>query len=571
MSEGNRLRQLLQDIQGKLVRLGATNRARWEIFSLDTEMSQGQFVSRLASFGISIKPQDAATLWRASGIAGDTIKFSDFIKFLNANSSSIPDAVSTMSPPQSSASLIDAMRSNTRTLLTKFIEMDPSTTGTITYRAFSDICNWFSSTENQNSIWKIVSRYDPQNTGNFPYFYFLADLCSNGARGGSNMSKRPPQLDVGYSDQNQSGSSFSQFAPPPIDTYSPTQINRSNYSPYSPSQSPNRHDFSPQSPPQSNRSDFSPYSPSQSSRSDFSPYSSGKLSSSRDSLNYDNYNNYNPSTSPNRLNNYSPTDSDSFSNLKLNSSSHTSPKYNVNSNSNYRRSASGGRGRLDPAIFGDNGAMQNNTANSSSGGRGRLDPSIFGQRPTSDGLPEQIVKHADDYVNAEHVEGLTPNQLIELISKQVSRLYRGSKQCFTKWRGPKHDFLDANDIRDGLARDANILIPLSDLQVIVNQYKGPMTMSTFVRMLGDGSRFALNNSSIEGMKKTTEDEAALIRIADQIIGTQWEEMVIRSGSVEDIVKEFEAMGVYTNEDDVNRLTSKLGRMGFINAIKARIV
>lgn len=561
MSEGNRLRQLLQDIQGKLTRLGATNRARWDVFSPDTEISQSQFVSRLSSFGINVPPQDAATLWRASGIASDTMKFSDFIKFLQANSSSIPDAVSTMAPPQSGASLIDAMRSNTRALLTKFIEMDPSTTGSITYRAFSDICNWFSSIDNQSFIRKIVSRYDPQNTGNFPYFYFLADLCSNN---GFSMNKRPPQLDVSYSDQ-QSPSGFSQFAPPPIETYSPSQMRRSNYSQYSPSQTPNRGDYSPYSPSQANRSDFKPYSPNQPNYSDFSPYSN--KSPIRESNNYNN--NYSPSRS-NGPNNYSMSDSDSFSNLKINSPSQSSPKFNTNPNTNYRKSASGGRGRLDPAIFGEN-SKQNNAATTSSGGRGRLDPSIFGQRPINDGVPEQPIKHADDYVNAERVEGLTPNQLIELISKQVSRLYRGSKQCYTRWRGAKHDLLDANDIRDGLARDANILVPLSDLQVIVNQYKGPMAMSTFVRMLGDGSRFALTNSSIEGMKKTTEDEAALIKIADQIIGTQWEDMVIRSGSVEDIVKGFESMSVYTNEDDVNRLTAKLGRMGFVNAIRARIV
>ena len=567
MSEGNRLRQLLQDIQGKLSRLGATNRARWEVFSPDTEMSQRQFVSRLASFGINVPPQDAATLWHASGIPTDTMKFSDFIKFLQANSSSIPDAFSTIAPPQSGTSLIDAMRSNTRTLLTKFIEMDPSTTGTITYRAFSDICNWFSSTDNQNSIRKIIYRYDPQNTGNFPYFYFLADLCSNGSKG-FGMSKKPPQLDVGYSEQNQSGSAFSQFAPPPIETYSPTQVRRSNYSQYSPAQSANRSDYSPYSPSQSNRSDFSPYSPSQSNRSDFAPYSNKSPSAYDNS--YDNFNAYGSPRSSKGQSNYSLTESDNYSNIKLNSPSQ-SPKYNTSPSINYRRSASGGRGRLDPAIFGENTSMQNKAATTSSGGRGRLDPSIFGQRPVNDGVPEQPIKHADDYVNAERVEGLTPNQLIELISKQVSRLYRGSKQCFTRWRGSKHDFLDANDIRDGLARDANILVPLSDLQVIVNQYKGPMAMSTFVRMLGDGSRFALNNSSIEGMKKTTEDEASLIRIADQIIGTQWEDMVIRSGSVEDIVKGFESMGVYTNEEDVNRLTAKLGRMGFVNAIRARIV
>lgn len=522
MTDGTRLRQLLLNIQHKLTRLGSNNRARWEAFSPDTQMSQSQFISRLSIFGINIPPQDAATLWRATNILSETMQFSDFIKFLQAESFSIPSDYSVSSPSQSNFSLLESMRDNIPTLVSKFLEMDPLTSGTITHRAFSEVCSWFANSDDQIPIRKLLAKYDPQNTGNFPYFYFLGDLCSANNRSiDFNMSnQRVPQSPYSEVSQRSPGASYSQYAPPPLDSFSPG--NRQNYSPRQPNS---------------------------------------------------------PSFSPRDTNNYlsTPKKTDACDKLKS-SLSHSSINFYQNSpsapsqNDYYkegRRTASGGRGRLDPTIFHECNSSPK-IYGTSSGGRGRLDPSIFGHPPQAESMPEQPIKHADDYVNAERVEGLTPNQLIELISKQVSRVSRGSRQCYAKWRGSTHDYLDANDLRDGLARDANILVPLRDLQLVIRQYGGPMTMSSFVRMLGDGGKFAESNSSIDGMKKATEDEAALIRIADQVIGTQWENMVIKSPRTEDIVKGFESMGVYTNEEDIQRLTSKLGKIGFVDAIKARI-
>jgi hypothetical protein len=209
---------------------------------------------------------------------------------------------------------------------------------------------------------------------------------------------------------------------------------------------------------------------------------------------------------------------------------------------------SGGRGRLDPAIFGDSG--KHSSSGESSGSRGRLDPAIFGERRVSDALPEQEVQHADDVLGAERVDGLTITQLM-------------------RWKGP-HALLDANDIRDGLARDANILVPLRDLQVIVAQYGGTMNLSAFVRMLGDGAKFAEQTSSIEGVQKATEEEAQLTRIADQVIGTEWETVILRSRTADDIVRGLARYGIEVQETVMHTLTSKIGKTGLVDAIKARM-
>ena len=95
-------------------------------------------------------------------------------------------------------------------------------------------------------------------------------------------------------------------------------------------------------------------------------------------------------------------------------------------------------------------------------------------------------------------------------------------------------------------------------------------MSAFVRMLGDGAKYAEDISSIDGMKKTTEDEAMLIRIADQAVGTKWEDAVLYSRSAEDIVHSFAKLGINANENDIRLLTSKYGLVGFVDAIKARM-
>jgi hypothetical protein len=225
-------------------------------------------------------------------------------------------------------------------------------------------------------------------------------------------------------------------------------------------------------------------------------------------------------------------------------------------------SGSGGRGALDPAIFGD--SVRRRSSGEGSGGRGHLDPAIFGARRPTEDLPEQPRMSADDVAGAEAVDGLTPNQLMSMISRQVARISRGSKQVYNKWRGPR-DLLDAESLRD-----ANIRVPLRDLQVITTQYGGPMSLSAFVRMLGDGAKFADQSASIDALQRATEDEATLIKIADQVVGNDWQDVILRSRTAEDVVRGLSRYGIRVTESEIWTLMSKLGKTGLVDAIRARI-
>ena len=593
MSDGQRLRQLLTDIQRTISRLGATNRDRWMVFSPDTELTQQQFATRLSAFGISIRPQDVATLWRATDVPSDRMQFGDFVRFLQTEAIKIRElAPSTVSPHD----LLDSMRGNRRAVLMKFVEADPSTTGLVGYRAFADVCSWFGSADNQSDVRQLIERYDPSNSGSVEYFEFMADLCRGDLPSPSSPYKSSPKANVQVeSPRRENPRLDTSFARSPGRGYNTAGGGRTRLdpalfgegTPRSPgSGSGGRGRLDPaifgEGPPKSPSGESSggrgrldpaifgqgpqrsPGAESSGGRGRLdpaifgqgTPRSPGGESGGRGRLDPAIFGEGPPK---------SPSGESSGGRGRLD------PAIFGQGTPRSPGGGSGGRGRLDPTIFGEGPSRSgmSSSGESSGGGRGRLDPSIFGQRSTRDDLPEQPVQHADDFVGAERMDGLTPTQLVEVIAKQVSRVSRGSKQCYTKWRGT-NDLLDANDIRDGLARDANILVPLRDLQLIVSHYGGPMSMSTFVRMLGDGARYADQNSTIAGVKRASEDEAALLRIADQVIGTQWETMVLRARNAEEIARGFSAMGVHVSETEIGTLTSKLGKTGLVDAIKARI-
>jgi len=458
----------------KISALGNTNKNRWDIFSVDNEMSVMQFSNRLQALGLNVSPQYVATLWRATGINTDRMQFGDFIKFLQATSIKNTTDSDNFLP----ISISNVLNTNKRQLLSKIIESDPKMTGFISYRALSEALSWFGL-ESRQDILQLAQKYDPDDSGNFRYFQFFSDLCY-----GDSVPTVPP--------------TSSRAPAPPIDV--------------SFARSPER--------------DISTDSYSYSSRS-YQPSS--------------------PKSPPSARSNYDDTQS----------------RFSIQNE--YQSSSSGGRGKLDPAIFG----QRSQGTGSSGGGRGKLDPAIFGQKPTIQAPPEQPVFNADECKSAERVEGLTPAQLIELISKQVGRLFKTSKHAYNKWRG-NNDVLTSDDLRNGLAREANILISKYELEIIMGQYGGPLRLSSFVRMLSDGSNYAEQHKSVGGMRKTTEDEAALIRIAEQLSGNEWEEILLKSNSMYDVARGLAALGVETSMEELTSLSSKLGKTGLYNSLKSRI-
>jgi Ca2+-binding EF-hand superfamily protein len=523
MSESKRRRQILQSIQSRILTLGNSNRDRWNIFSIEPEITIEQFCQRIGALGISIEPHEILTLWRAVGISNDTMQFADFVRFLQASSEDICGCED--SSVKRSKNISEIFGTNYKRLLGKFAESDPTITGFITHRAFNDIAAWYGLT-NRSDIRMIVQKYD-DGSGNITYFQFIADLCYDSfSPPQERRAPPPPSIDTSFS------TSFESFTSSPISpcqSYQPQSGSELRYTPQL-QRSPRRNDCD-----DSFSRDQDIYPPQ------------------REMLNhsYDGY-----ATPPRRSPKPVP-----FTSPRRNDSRY-SPRLSGGSPS------SGGRGKLDPEIFGQYSPRSPPTS-PSSGGRGKLDPAIFGEKPVIQTVIEQPEFNADDCVNAERINGLTPAQLIELISKQVGKHFRRGKQAYIKWRG-KDDLLTANDIRNGLAKDANIVVPLRDINVVMNQYGGPFSLSTFIRMLSDGASLAENKKSPGGMRQITENEAAIIRIAEQVHGNEWEIVVAKARNAEEMCRGLKNLGIRVSQDDIRVLMAKLGRSGLIKAINMHL-
>jgi hypothetical protein len=215
--------------------------------------------------------------------------------------------------------------------------------------------------------------------------------------------------------------------------------------------------------------------------------------------------------------------------------------------------------RSRPAIL-DRKMIQGFDSQPRGGGRGKLDPAIFGHRPPLDSPPKSRRLSADEVVGAKPLAGLPAGELLRAIPRLVCRCAKSLKDCYQRWRG-MHELLTAEDIRDGLALDAKVLVPLTDIDALLTNYGGPMTVSAFVRMISDGSRSGT---------PPTDDEAAIIAIAAKLRGEKWADIIFASTCVEDIVLGFEQEGIEVSEQEIRLLTSKLGRTGLVSALQARL-
>jgi hypothetical protein len=155
--------------------------------------------------------------------------------------------------------------------------------------------------------------------------------------------------------------------------------------------------------------------------------------------------------------------------------------------------------------------------------------------------------------------GVSQEELRGHIARAVGRQGKTNRDCYHRWRGA-HELLTAEDIRDGLARDAGLLVATEEVEALIELYGGPMTLSTFVRMLGECSPAPAE----------TEDGAAISKIAGRLRGDRWEEIILRSTSVEDICLGFAREGIAVQEPEITLLISKLGRIGFVTALRARM-
>lgn len=227
------------------------------------------------------------------------------------------------------------------------------------------------------------------------------------------------------------------------------------------------------------------------------------------------------------------------------------------------------RSNLDSDIFA--GLWKKGNTNPSytarGGGRGKLDPLIFGEKPLSRMKFEQKQLEADECKNAKTINGLSNSQISSLITKNVGRAFRGSKHAYEKWRGSE-ELLTPSNLRNGLARDCNIILPLDSLSQITSSYGINISHSGFVRMLADGAKYSQDTSNHP--TELTVDEVALRKIAQEIHGNEWEDIILHSRSVEDIVRGLDSIDITVDPSEIRLLTSKLGKTGLIEAIHAKL-
>ncbi|EAY10726.1 hypothetical protein TVAG_364510 [Trichomonas vaginalis G3] len=508
MSQEQRLRRSLKQIQTKILSLGPTNKARWTVFSTNSDMSVAQFARRMATYGIMLTSADVTAMWKLSGLNSQQLTFKDFENLLKADIPSSPtsspskqkkdspiprpklagpvidDNDDVQTPTSTAIDNIQAMLcSCRRALLMKCLDNDPKTTGRISKKQFIDNCLWFG-TSDQDTVTSITNSLDEDHTGFVNYMAFVDFLCG--------MSTETESSSVVRSSVASSNEMYQQKS---------------------------------QSPP-----------PQQSS-----PKELPKI----------------PPTPP-RI--YSPRSYDTFASpSKLVAENSEEDTFDLpSSTSQYQK---------DELIFGEYATRRIGGSAENLGPRRNLDPTIFGSKPSYDPVPRQRLLSADEVRNAEVVGNLPPGKAVELISQKVFKFFHTSKQAFSKWR--QDDLLSADDLRDGLARDCGVKFPREDIAFIVQHYGGPMNISTFARMLSDGNRLTELNRSPNGRVRETEDEEMINDIAGQIRRDGWEDIVLRCSTAEELSNGFLEYGVKVTPEVLHTLESKYGKTGLIDALRLR--
>ena len=554
----DKLAAIYQNIHDKLIHLGNSNRNRWNIFCSGPSMTIPQFCQKMEIYNLPINTRTVKSLWKAAGITSNKMTITEFTQFLNFDPSSLnlnnnasnnnrkptrpalgrgtsQNSNQTFSQANNdrpfSSDIISTLYDERKNFLSKLIEADPNTTGFISHSTFFNICSFFG---NFSNIPRVIQIYDPSMTGSFCYFTFLSDIFTHSNVLSSLSSPQnptqPEKLTLNSSPTSHS-QSYSLQASVNSNSFINDQIND---------------DPIPQ-------------------KSYFNDNTNFNSNTNFNNFNINDHSTFNEN--PNKSNSKFQGNNDLKIRLQDNSVNDEPERMQYSE----RSSSSKARSNLDPTIFGrylsqSSDSSAGTRSSTRSGGRGTLDPAIFGQKPSMEKMVEQPQLSADDYPDTEHIYGLTLPQLLGEIEKRVSQLSRSTRICFNQWKGPNNS-ISATELRNGLAKDCNVLFPIEDLEAIVKRYGGQLSLGSFVKLIGDGRNINENAKSINGVQQMTADEAAIARIARKIIGNQWESALL-TNSVDEACSALEQQGIFVDPNDVRTLQGKLGKVGLINAIKA---
>jgi hypothetical protein len=212
MADSTRLTNLLLDILDRIKHRGASTKVLWTNFSNGSPVPRSRFDQLVGVYGLHFQPGDLDIIWANLGIKGDTMGYSDFVRFITLEKinpslgrihdplpiPSIPIRTSVepsdyetdftpsprrspsprRNPPRRRAqTLSDILTNHRRQIGNDLLELDPSFTGFVSVFDFELIIQRIDSIDSAE-IQRFLSSYDTRNTGSFNYFTLLSDLCN---------------------------------------------------------------------------------------------------------------------------------------------------------------------------------------------------------------------------------------------------------------------------------------------------------------------------------------------------------------------------------------------------------
>ena len=557
MADIERVQSIIADFRRRMQKNGSTSKAKWNAFTSMPTLSPVQLTRRLNSYGIQVTNQDVSAVWRFVGIKTNSMTYDDFVRMLTMDLDDVPRPAAKKKPAKVARQAAEDAGGEPQQMKRPRLGMAQDEKPK---KGKPHV------TIDQKFIKQAKAAKRPHDDGEGESLYQMApkkaaaarrqdksgideDLMQRGTYGEDDddeepgYARRPALGGRRYEDDDDD----EDYAPPP--TKGRPSLGGGRYE---------------------DDDEDDDYAPPQKGR----PALGGRRYEDEDDDDED----YAPPPSKGRPalggRRYEDEDDDDYQHSPTKA---PPPKgrQNINDDDDERAPSRGSRGSnrksQDPEIF-SSVPSSNVRGSPKYGGRGHLDPDIFGRNEINDSqsnlLQEQQEQDLEDkYNKAEPVSGLSLQNMISMISEHVYNAYPNSKTCYHKWRG-FHNNLEASDLRDGLAKDGNILITLEDAKNIIAKYGGPLSLSAFARLLSDGTKFA--DEAKSGPQEMTEDEAAIVNLAKQVRGNQWENMIFRAPDVADIVRGFAELGIKVDPNDIRILTQKLGKSGLVNAIKANM-
>lgn len=168
------------------------------------------------------------------------------------------------------------------------------------------------------------------------------------------------------------------------------------------------------------------------------------------------------------------------------------------------------------------------------------------------------------------------DEVLAKISTKVSEGIGNSSAAFNKWRG-YNTRLVPEDLLKGLQRDCDYSPPLEVVREICSRYGGELSLTGFVKMMGDGTTMGQKSAQARpkssftpSTRKMTEDDQTIEDIAAQFNGRDFELIAGRARNAEELCNIFRRNNIQFDESRVKKLIAKQGKNGFCDSILVRL-